>query len=51
MKICKMPGHLTPRLLEKELADFREAKGFLLTVLAIHMTPDRNQKSALNSTR
>jgi ribonuclease BN (tRNA processing enzyme) len=30
-------GHLTPNLLEHELIDFRECKGYLPQVLAVHM--------------
>ncbi len=32
-------GHLTPRLLEAELAAFREARGYLPRVIVTHMNP------------
>jgi ribonuclease BN (tRNA processing enzyme) len=32
-------GHLTPNLLEKELIDFRNMKGYLPQVMAVHMDP------------
>ncbi len=32
-------GHLTPSLLERELADFRKLKGYLPRVIIVHMSP------------
>jgi ribonuclease BN (tRNA processing enzyme) len=32
-------GHLTPRLLSQELISFRELKGYLPEVIAVHMNP------------
>ena len=32
-------GHLTPNLLKRELESFREIKGYLPPVVAIHMNP------------
>lgn len=32
-------GHLTPRLLEAELAEFRQARGYLPRVIVTHMNP------------
>ncbi len=32
-------GHLTPSLLERELAEFRELKGYLPRVIIVHMNP------------
>lgn len=32
-------GHLTPSLLERELADFRKLKGYLPRVIIVHMNP------------
>jgi ribonuclease BN (tRNA processing enzyme) len=32
-------GHLTPSLLERELADFRKLKGYLPRVMIVHMNP------------
>jgi len=33
-------GHLTPSLLERELAEFRELKGYLPRVIIVHMNPN-----------
>jgi ribonuclease BN (tRNA processing enzyme) len=35
--LAKQTGHLTPHLLEKELISFRELKGYMPDILAIHM--------------
>ncbi len=35
----KESGHLTPSLLQKELANFRELKGYLPQVVLVHMSP------------
>jgi len=32
-------GHLTPRLLKEELAEFKGIKGFLPPVVTVHMNP------------
>jgi ribonuclease BN (tRNA processing enzyme) len=32
-------GHLTPELLERELAEFKKLKGYLPPIVAVHMTP------------
>lgn len=44
---ARTTGHLTPRLLEAELASFRELKGYLPAVLAIHM--DAGQENDIRS--
>jgi len=36
---AKEAGHLTPSLLEQELIDFRELKGYLPQVVTVHMHP------------
>jgi ribonuclease BN (tRNA processing enzyme) len=36
----KHSGHLTPRLLQQELARFREIKGYLPEVCAVHLNPE-----------
>jgi len=33
-------GHLTPRLLQRELVDFREIRGYLPQVVLVHMNPN-----------
>jgi len=40
-------GHLTPGLLEQELAVFREVKGYLPKVLVVHMTPELEKDIAV----
>ncbi len=35
--IAQQSGHLTPRLLEAELADFKKLKGYLPAVIVVHM--------------
>jgi ribonuclease BN (tRNA processing enzyme) len=35
--LARQTGHLTPHLLEQELISFRETKGYLPEILAIHM--------------
>ncbi len=37
-------GHLTPNLLKQELAIFRELKGYLPQVVAVHMSPGLEEK-------
>jgi ribonuclease BN (tRNA processing enzyme) len=44
---ARRTGHLTPRLLEAELIKFRELKGYLPTVLTIHM--DAGQEPQIRS--
>jgi ribonuclease BN (tRNA processing enzyme) len=39
-------GHLTPSLLEQELAGFREVNGYIPRVLAIHMDPSLEEEIA-----
>jgi ribonuclease BN (tRNA processing enzyme) len=39
-------GHLTPSLLKRELAVFREVKGYLPEVLVVHMTPELEEDIA-----
>ena len=39
-------GHLTPGLLEQELISFRELKGYLPQVVAVHMNPDLEKEIA-----
>ena len=39
-------GHLTPSLLERELADFRELKGYLPRIIIVHMTPHLEKEIA-----
>ena len=34
-----LTGHLTPELLKQELVTFRELKGYLPEVVAVHMNP------------
>lgn len=36
---AKKTGHLTPQLLKAELLDFRRAKGYLPSILLIHLSP------------
>mgnify|MGYP003681896931 CR=1 FL=1 len=38
-KRMREAGHLTPRLLKDELVEFRELKGYLPPVIAVHMNP------------
>ncbi|MFC2013117.1 MBL fold metallo-hydrolase [Chloroflexota bacterium] len=38
-EFARMKGHLTPELLRQELAGFREVRGYLPPVVAVHMTP------------
>jgi len=38
-ELCREKGHLTPGLLKQELAIFRELKGYLPQVVAVHMDP------------
>jgi ribonuclease BN (tRNA processing enzyme) len=40
-EFARQTGHLTPSLLEVELIKFRELKGYLPAVLAIHMDADQ----------
>jgi ribonuclease BN (tRNA processing enzyme) len=44
---ARQTGHLTPRLLEEELTSFRDLKGYLPAVLAIHM--DASQESDIRA--
>lgn len=37
---ARQSGHLTPSLLKAELTTFRSIKGYLPSVIAVHMTPD-----------
>jgi ribonuclease BN (tRNA processing enzyme) len=39
-------GHLTPALLKRELESFKEVRGHLPQVVAIHMTPDFEEEIA-----
>jgi ribonuclease BN (tRNA processing enzyme) len=39
-------GHLTPALLKQELESFKEVRGHLPQVVAIHMTPDYEEEIA-----
>lgn len=39
-------GHLTPSLLEQELASFRKLNGYLPPVVAVHMNPDLEKEIA-----
>ncbi len=41
---CLRTGHLTPNLLEQELSCFRELKGYLPPIIAIHMNPDQDKE-------
>ena len=38
-EFCREVGHLTPGLLKQELVIFRELKGYLPRVVAVHMNP------------
>jgi len=38
-EFARKTGHLTPALLHEELVQFRELKGYLPTVIAVHMNP------------
>lgn len=38
-KFARKTGHLTPSLLHEELIKFRELKGYLPSIIAIHMNP------------
>jgi ribonuclease BN (tRNA processing enzyme) len=38
-KFARDTGHLTPRLLNEELIEFRELKGYLPQIVAFHMDP------------
>ena len=38
-EFARESGHLTPSLLEQELISFRELKGYLPQVVAVHMSP------------
>jgi ribonuclease BN (tRNA processing enzyme) len=38
-EFCRELGHLTPELLKQELVIFRELKGYLPRVVAVHMNP------------
>jgi ribonuclease BN (tRNA processing enzyme) len=42
-EFVRKPGHLTPSLLGKELKDFQSLKGYLPTVLTVHMTPSKEE--------
>ncbi len=39
-------GHLSPSLLKEELISFRELKGYLPRVVAVHMSPDLEKEIA-----
>ncbi len=39
VKHGKQTGHLTPQLLSEELSEFKQARGYLPTVLLIHVSP------------
>jgi ribonuclease BN (tRNA processing enzyme) len=39
----RQPGHLTPSLLRQELKDFQRLKGYLPSVLTVHMTPSKEE--------
>ena len=43
-EFCRRVGHLTPNLLEQELACFRKLKGYLPPVIAIHMNPGQEKE-------
>ncbi len=44
-EFAKQTGHLTPNLLEQELISFRELKGYLPQVIAIHMDTSLETKT------
>ena len=41
---CRKSGHLTPGLMEQEMACFRELKGYLPPIIAIHMNPGQEKE-------
>ena len=43
-EFARQVGHLTPRLLKPELDSFRELKGYLPQVIAVHMNPMREKE-------
>jgi ribonuclease BN (tRNA processing enzyme) len=45
-EFAKESGHLTPSLLEQELINFRELKGYLPQVALVHMNPDLEKELA-----
>jgi len=38
-EFARKTGHLTPALLYEELVEFRELKGYLPRIIAVHMNP------------
>lgn len=42
--LARVGGHLTPSLLQREMADFRQAHGYLPEVVATHMELDMEQR-------
>ena len=45
-EFARQSGHLTPTLLAQELVSFRELKGYLPQVIAVHMSPDLEEEIA-----
>jgi len=45
-EFARQSGHLTPSLLAQELVSFRELKGYLPQVIAVHMNPDLEEEIA-----
>ena len=43
---AKEAGHLTPALLEQELASFHQLKGYLPQVVLVHMSPNLEKEIA-----
>jgi len=43
-EFARQVGHLTPRLLKPELDGFRELKGYLPQVIAVHMNPRQEKE-------
>ena len=43
-EFAQQAGHLTPNLLKRELDSFRELKGYLPQVVAIHMNPGQEKE-------
>jgi ribonuclease BN (tRNA processing enzyme) len=41
---AQQSGHLTPKLLQKELESFRELKGYLPRIVLVHMTPTQEKE-------
>ncbi len=45
-EFARQSGHLTPSLLDRELREFRELKGYLPRVVLVHMNPDLESEIA-----